>query len=78
MLDIILPLIFIVPGFLVVFAARTLVKKFNLNEKTKCEFESEMSEEELADYKVNKAVVNVKMMGMLIAIPGFVLFVLLK
>jgi hypothetical protein len=58
-----------------VFGAKFIVAKFNLNKDVKCEFEHQMSEEELEQYKVNKAVVNLKMLGMLVALPGLILII---
>lgn len=72
----ILAFVFLVPGFGTVFGAGEIVKKFELDKKEKCNFENEMTEEELAEYKFTRASVNLKMIGMLIAIPGLV-FVLL-
>jgi hypothetical protein len=69
----ILMFISIVAGFGTVLAAKAIVKRFKINENTKCNFEHEMTDEELEIYKFNKAVLNVKMMGMLIALPGFIL-----
>lgn len=63
--------VFLVPGFLIAVFAKKIVKRFNLDEKAKCDFENEMSEAELNEYKFNKAVVNLKIIGMLIMIPGF-------
>ncbi|MFA6309514.1 MAG: hypothetical protein WC677_07230 [Clostridia bacterium] len=64
--------IFLIPGLFIAFFAKKIVKRFNLNEKTKCDFENEMSEDELKEYKFTKAVVNVKIIGMLIMLPGFI------
>jgi hypothetical protein len=64
--------VFLIPGFFIAFFAKKIVKKFNLNEKTKCDFGNEMSEDELKDYKFNKAVVNLKIIGMIVMIPGFI------
>lgn len=72
----ILPFIFIVPGFFTVFLARMIVAKYNLDKNQKASFENEMNEEELAGYKVNKAIVNIKMLGMLIALPGLALLII--
>ncbi|MCX7708939.1 MAG: hypothetical protein N2484_03720 [Clostridia bacterium] len=73
----ILAFLFLAAGFGIVFAARTIVKKYHLDQKSKCDFENEMTGEELQQYKVNKATVNVKMMGMLVALPGLILIVVL-
>lgn len=75
----ILSFVFLIPGFLTVFLARMIVNKTGLNKKMKVDFENEMTEEELEKYKFNKALVNVKMLGMLIALPGMVfLFIAFK
>jgi uncharacterized membrane protein len=63
-------------GFAVVFAAKLIVEKFNMQQKQKCDFESELSQEEIDKYKLNKAIVNIKMMGLIITIPGLILFII--
>lgn len=70
----IMGLILMVPGFAVVYLAKIIVDKFRLNEKAVCDFKEELTEEELAEYKFNKAILNVKMMGMAISLPGLILF----
>lgn len=69
-------IILLVIGFGMVAMARWAVEKFELNRNAVCDFEHEMSEDELKQYKVNKAVVNFKMLGMLVALPGLVLFII--
>ncbi len=69
----ILSLVIIAAGFATVFLAKSLVRKYKLDLKQKCDFEHEMNEEELSQFKFNKAVVNVKMIGLLIALPGLIL-----
>ncbi|HHV98232.1 MAG TPA: hypothetical protein GXX36_01440 [Clostridiaceae bacterium] len=59
-----------------VFASRWLVSKYRLDNNIKCDFENVFSEEELKEYKFNKAVVNLKMLGMLIALPGIALILI--
>lgn len=68
--------IFLIPGVLMVFASRWLVSKYRLDNNIKCDFENVFSEEELKEYKFNKAVVNLKMLGMLIALPGIALILI--
>lgn len=68
--------VFLVPGALLVFASRWLVQKYELDKSVKCDFASEISEEDLKEYKYNKAVVNLKMLGMLIALPGIALILI--
>ena len=75
----VIAVIFMVAGFGTVFASRVIVSKKELDKNIKVEFENEMNEEEIARYKLDKASVNVKMTGMLIALPGLVaLFLALK
>ena len=71
----VLALVLLVSGVAVVFSARWLVRRYKLDAKAGCSFESEMGEEELKQYKFNKAVVNVKLAGMLVALPGFIIIV---
>ncbi|MGI6776921.1 MAG: hypothetical protein ACOX7R_02500 [Acetivibrionales bacterium] len=72
----ILTFVFLIPGIFTIFSARWMVKKFSLDENIKCEYEDSMSENEVMLYKNNKAVINVKMLGMLIALPGFIMAVI--
>jgi hypothetical protein len=68
-----LAFVFLIPGFGLVFAAKRLVQKYQLDEKVKLGEAGDMSEEEIKNYKYNKALVNLKMLGMAIAMPGIVL-----
>lgn len=72
----ILTFVFLIPGVIIVFSARWIVKKYGLDKNVKCDYESEMSEDEILLYKNNKAVINVKMLGMLIALPGFIMAII--
>jgi hypothetical protein len=67
---------FLLTGFGMVFGAKSLVKRYGLDKKVNCGFEGELSEEEVQDYKLTRASVNVKMMGLLVSVPGLVLIVL--
>ncbi|NMB32867.1 MAG: hypothetical protein GX992_01320 [Clostridium sp.] len=60
-------------GVVVVFAAKPIVRKFGLNERTKCNLKNEMTREEIENYKFAKAVLSIKMIGMLIELPGLIL-----
>lgn len=72
----ILAFLFLITGFGMVFNARNLVRRFNLDHNTKCNFEHEMNEEELKQYKFDKASVNLKMIGLLVSIPGLILILI--
>jgi len=65
--------VILIAGFGTVLGAKNIVKSFNLDQKAEVNFENEMNEEEIAQYKVDKAIVNIKTIGMLIALPGIVL-----
>lgn len=69
----IIAVVLLVAGFGTVLEAKNLAVKFKTVENTKITFEHEMNEEEMADYKLTKATVNMKMLGMLIALPGIIL-----
>jgi hypothetical protein len=77
-LDIIrvLSLVVIAVGFAMALGSKLIVGKFGLDKNIACEFEHEMNEAELREYKFTKAVVNFKMWGMAVALPGIVLFII--
>ncbi len=68
--------ILLVIGFGTAAVARFAVDKFDLSRNAVCDFEHEMSEDELKQYKYNKAVVKIKILGVFIALPGLVLFMI--
>ncbi|MDQ2087116.1 hypothetical protein RBH29_11835 [Herbivorax sp. ANBcel31] len=69
----VLSILLLIPGFACAIFSKVIVRKFNLDEKVECNFEHEMSEEELLQYKFSKAEVNVKLGGMLLALPGIIM-----
>lgn len=69
----ILGLLFIFFGACITFGAKHIVMRFGLQEKSNCDFAEEMTAEELAAYKLNKALIYVKMWGMLVLLPGILL-----
>lgn len=68
---------FIVAGALTVFGARWIVKRYSVDKNAKCNFEDEMDEEEVIKYKFDKALVNIKMIGMLMALPGIIIILII-
>lgn len=72
----ILSLVIIVAGFALVLAAKGMVKRYDLAKKQTCDHAEEMSEEEIEEYKYSKAVVKFKMMGLVVTIPGLILFLI--
>lgn len=72
----ILSLLIMAAGFAVVYSAKPAVKRFGLQERQSCANASEMTEEEVQSYKLNRAVFNIKILGLLISIPGLVLFII--
>ncbi len=69
----ILAFVFMVPGFGIIYGARRIVERYRLYEKMQCPFEQELSEDELREYKFDKALLNVKFLGLAVAVPGIVL-----
>lgn len=69
----ILAFVLVAIGAISVYGAKTVVNKFELDKKIKVEFENEMTEEEIANYKNQRAVLNIKIAGMLIALPGLII-----
>ncbi len=69
----ILAMLFMIPGFGIVYLAKFIVDKYKLNEKAVCNFKHELTDEQLIEYKLNKAVVNIKILGFFIALPGVIL-----
>jgi hypothetical protein len=69
----ILSIILLIPGFSCAIFSKFIVKKFNLHEKVECDFEHQMKEEEILEYKFNRAEVNTKITGLLLALPGVIL-----
>lgn len=63
-------------GFIIVYAAKAIVDKYNLHKNVMPEFDDDMDEEELKKYVYDRTVVNVKLTGMLIALPGIIMIVL--
>lgn len=72
----ILSLVIIAIGFAVVYSAKAIVGKFQLAEKQKCDNAHEMSEDEIQSYKNNKAIFQIKILGLIISIPGLLLFII--
>jgi hypothetical protein len=72
-----LAFLLVVMGALTVFGARFIVKKYNLDKTEKCNFESEMSDGEIEKYKYDKALVKIKMIGMLFAVPGIIILMII-
>ena len=70
-------LLFKFVGFLLIalgsamsYGAGYFVKKFQLDQNSACDFEEELSDIELIEYKFNKALINLKTFGMLVLLPG--------
>lgn len=72
----ILAFIFLAAGFGMVFGSKQITVKYQMDKKVKIDFDHGMSEDEEAQYRLIRASVNVKMMGLILAIPGLVFIVL--
>lgn len=65
--------VLLLAGFLTVLGAKKLVERLGLDSKVKISDDYELDEEDARDYRLVKATVNVKIVGMLIVLPGLIL-----
>ena len=73
----VLALLIVAVGALIVFGAKTIVEKYELDKRIKEDFENEMTEEEIINYKKQRAIVNIKTIGKIVALPGLVMVLFL-
>lgn len=68
-----------IAGMLVVYLAPRIVKKKNLAEKKKIDarIEENLTDEEKERYRRDGAILDVKLKGLLIALPGFAIILYL-
>jgi hypothetical protein len=59
-----------------VAGAKKIAKRYGLDRKVILENESGMDEEELEEYKMLKATVNIKLYGMMVFLPGLILLLI--
>lgn len=57
-------------GAVMNYGAKIIVKKTRLDRKMTAEENEEFTEEELDEYRFNKATVRVKVVGLLLMLPG--------
>lgn len=69
----VLSILLLMPGFGCAIFSKFVVRKFNLDEKVECDFEHRMNQEEVLEYKFSRAKLNVKIAGLLLALPGIIL-----
>lgn len=69
----ILAFILVLIGGCMVYLAGMIVKKYKLDQKATCNIESELSEQEIVEYKENKAIIKVKLFGLMILLPGIII-----
>jgi hypothetical protein len=63
-------LILVVLGLILSYTSKIIVKKYDLAQNQTVKFADEMSEQEIEEYKRNKAIAKVKMVGILLIMPG--------
>ena len=70
--------VFAVAGLIVVYGAGKIVKAKKLDEKKKVDPErvALLDEEQVKKFKLDQAILDVKIAGVLIALPGFVLLLI--
>jgi phosphoserine phosphatase len=64
---------FVIIGAVITFLTKYIVRKYQIDARMTCDFENELNEKELAQYKFDKAVVNIKIIGMIVIFPGILL-----
>lgn len=69
----IIAFVLIIIGAIINYAAKAIANKMNLAHKVTVDEAMQLSEEELKDYKTAKAKVKVKLVGLLILLPGVLL-----
>ena len=73
----ILAFAFMITGITVTYAAKFFVKRYNLTEKVNMPEGAEMTEAEETKYRLDNAVLKVKMVGAAVCVPGAVLIFVL-
>jgi len=69
----------IILGSLIVYFAKVIVKKYEMDRNIKCEYESELCDQEITDYKLNLALIRIKIVGFVFFLPGiFLAFLVFK
>ena len=68
----ILGLVLMIPGLVTIYLAKRIANKYKVCEKVFCSFEDELTDEELTEYKNNRAVLIVKIIGMIMLFPGLI------
>ncbi len=65
--------ILIIVGAFINYGAKLIVKRLDLAQKVKVEEAAELAGDELEAYKLTKAIARVKVVGLLIMLPGVLL-----
>jgi hypothetical protein len=63
-------LILVALGLVLSYGSKIIVTKYNLAQNQTVNHGDEMSEQEMQEYKRNKAIAKVKMVGILLIMPG--------
>lgn len=67
-----LGIVLMIPGLITVYLAKMIANKYRLSEKVVCNFEEELNEKELTEFKNNRAILIVKVIGMMMLLPGLI------
>jgi hypothetical protein len=68
----ILGFVLMVPGLITIYRAKMIADKYRIYEKVECNFEEELNEKELTEFKNNRAILIVKIIGMMMLLPGLI------
>ena len=73
----ILGFILMISGVAITYASRFIVGKYNMEETEKVQFKNELTEKEEADYRLNSAMLKVKIIGSLVCLSGVLILFLI-
>jgi uncharacterized protein YjeT (DUF2065 family) len=73
----ILGFILMICGVVITYAARFIVEKYNLIQNVNVQFKNELTEKEEADYRLNSALLKIKIIGALVCLPGVLILFLI-
>lgn len=71
----VLGILMVIVGIFLHYGAKFIVKRFDLAKKQEVEISDEMTNDEVEQYKFNKAVMRVKVVSLCVLLPGILLSV---
>ncbi|MEN8905249.1 MAG: hypothetical protein ABF289_04755 [Clostridiales bacterium] len=72
----VISILLVLAGSFIVYLAKVIMRKYKLDQKIKCKYEDELNDEEIRDYKINSALIKIKLVGFGLFLPGVILVVI--